>query len=118
MNKEQINYLLNAGFTIEDIMSMSAPAPAPAPAPTPAPAPAPAPMPAPAPVPTPEPAPTPAPAPAPEVTNRDLLVQLAQISNMIAAQNTRTIYTPSITPETGSDILAGLYLGTEGKEGK
>lgn len=106
MNKEQINYLLNAGFTIEDIMSMSAPAPAPAP--TPAPAPAPAPMPAPA----------PAPAPAPEVTNRDLLVQLAQISNMIAAQNTRTIYTPSITPETGSDILAGLYLGTEGKEGK
>ena len=49
MNKEQIEFLLNAGFSMEEIMErFSAPDPAPAPAPTPEPTPAPAPDPLPA----------------------------------------------------------------------
>lgn len=59
MNKEQIEFLLNAGFSMEEIMGrFSAPAPAPehAQPPTPAPAPAPAPEPTPAPAPDPLPA--------------------------------------------------------------
>lgn len=43
MNKEQIEFLLNAGFSMEEIMSrFSAPEPGPAPAPAPEPTPAPA----------------------------------------------------------------------------
>ena len=54
MNKEQIEFLLNAGFSMEEIMErFSAPDPAPAPEPAPAPVPAPEPTPAPAPEPTP-----------------------------------------------------------------
>ena len=45
MNKAQIEFLLNAGFTMEEIMGRFS-APAPAPEPTPAPAPAPDPLPA------------------------------------------------------------------------
>ena len=57
MNKEQIEFLLNAGFSMEEIMErFSAPATAPTPAPEPAPAPTPAPEPAPAPTPDPLPA--------------------------------------------------------------
>ena len=48
MNKEQIEFLLNAGFSMDEIMErFSAPTPAPEPAPAPAPEPAPAPAPAP-----------------------------------------------------------------------
>ena len=44
MNKEQIEFLLNAGFSMDEIMArFSAPAPAPAPAPVPEPAPNPLP---------------------------------------------------------------------------
>ena len=58
MNKEQIEFLLNAGFSMEEIMErFSAPEPTPAPATEPTPAPAPEPAPAPAPEPTPAPAP-------------------------------------------------------------
>ena len=47
MNKEQIEFLLNAGFSMEEIMErFSAPATAPTPAPEPAPAPTPDPLPA------------------------------------------------------------------------
>ena len=47
MNKEQIEFLLNAGFSMEEIMErFSAPDPAPAPEPAPAPVPAPEPTPA------------------------------------------------------------------------
>ena len=52
MNKAQIEFLLNAGFSMDEIMErFSTPEPAPAPAPAPEPAPAPAPEPAPAPTP-------------------------------------------------------------------
>lgn len=54
MNKEQIEFLLDAGFRMDEIMKrFSAPDPAPAPEPAPAPAPAPEPTPAPAPDPLP-----------------------------------------------------------------
>lgn len=54
MNKEQIEFLLDAGFSMDEIMKrFSAPDPAPAPEPAPAPAPAPEPTPAPAPDPLP-----------------------------------------------------------------
>ena len=55
MNKEQIEFLLDAGFSMEEIMMrFSAPAPEPSPAPAPAPAPEPTPAPAPAPAPAPD----------------------------------------------------------------
>ena len=54
MNKEQINFLISAGYSIEEIMQMQ---PAPAADPTPAPAPGADPEPAPAPGADPEPAP-------------------------------------------------------------
>ena len=47
MTKEQIKFLLNAGFTMDEIMAQfAAPAPNPEPAPAPNPEPAPAPLPA------------------------------------------------------------------------
>ena len=47
MNKAQIEFLLNAGYSMDEIMNrFSAPEPAPAPAPDPAPAPTPDPLPA------------------------------------------------------------------------
>ena len=50
MNKAQIEFLLDAGYSMDEIMTrFSAPEPAPAPTPEPAPAPAPNPEPAPAP---------------------------------------------------------------------
>ena len=55
MNKDQIEFLLDAGFSMDEIMKrFSAPDPEPAPAPTPDPEPAPAPAPAPGPAPTPD----------------------------------------------------------------
>lgn len=49
MNKEQIEFMLDAGFSMDEIMKrFSEPAPAPAPGPTPAPAPEPTPDPLPA----------------------------------------------------------------------
>ena len=56
MNKDQIEFLLDAGYSMEEIIGrFSAPAPAPTAAPEPAPAPTPAPEPAPAPAPDPLP---------------------------------------------------------------
>ena len=55
MNKAQIEFLLDAGYSMDEIMTrFSATAPAPEPTPAPAPEPAPAPDPEPAPAPTPD----------------------------------------------------------------
>ena len=98
MNKEQIEFLLDAGFSMEEIMSrFSDPAPSPAPAPTPEPTPAPAPEPTPAPAP--EPTPAPASMAAIERTMNEIAAMLR--TGALAAQ-----FGPP-TPERGvSDILA------------
>ena len=100
MNKEQIEFLLNAGFSMEEIMTrFSTPAPSPAPAPEPTPAPAPEPTPAPAPGPTPAPDQLPASMAAIERTMNEIAAMLR--TGALAAQ-----FGPP-TPDRGvSDILA------------
>ena len=102
MNKEQIEFLLNAGFSMDEIMArFSAPAPAPAPAPEPAPAPAPEPAPAPAPAPVPEPAPNPLPASMAAIESAMNEIAAMLRTGALAAQ-----FGPP-TPDRGvSDILA------------
>ena len=98
MNKAQIEFLLNAGFSMDEIMTRFS---APDPAPEPAPAPAPEPTTAPAPEPSPAPAPDPLPASmaAIERTMNEIAAMLR--TGALAAQ-----FGPP-TPERGvSDILA------------
>lgn len=94
MNKEQIEFLLNAGFSMEEIMErFSAPAPSPAPEPAPSPAPEP----------TPAPAPTPDPLPASMAAIERTMNEIAAMlrTGALAAQ-----FGPP-TPDRGvSDILA------------
>ena len=98
MNKAQIEFLLNAGFTMEEIMGRFS-APAPAPEPTPAPAPEPSPAPAPEPTPAPAPEPLPASMATIERTMNEIAAMLR--TGALAAQ-----FGPP-TPERGvSDILA------------
>ena len=98
MNKEQIEFLLDAGFSMEEIMNrFSAPAPETPPAPAPTPEPAPATTPEPAPAPTPDP--LPASMAAIERTMNEIAAMLR--TGALAAQ-----FGPP-TPERGvSDILA------------
>ena len=98
MNKEQIEFLLDAGFSMDEIMKrFSAPTPGPTPAPAPEPAPAPAPEPAPAPAPAPDQ--LPASMAAIERTMNEIAAMLR--TGALAAQ-----FGPP-TPERGvSDILA------------
>lgn len=98
MNKEQIEFLLNAGFSMEEIMNrFSAPSPEPTPAPAPNPEPTPAPAPEPAPAPTPDP--LPASMAAIERTMNEIAAMLR--TGALAAQ-----FGPP-TPDRGvSDILA------------
>lgn len=92
MNKEQIEFLLDAGFSMEEIMKrFSAPAPAPAPAPEPTPAPAQSPD------------PTPDPPPASMAAIESAMKEIAAMlrTGALAAQ-----FGPA-TPDRGvSDILA------------
>ena len=86
MTKEQIKFLLNAGFTMDEIMAQFA---------------APAPNPEPAPAPNPEPAPAPLPASLAEIENTMNEIAAMLRTGALAAQ-----FGPP-TPERGvSDILA------------
>ena len=96
MNKEQIEFLLNAGFSMEEIMTrFSAPAPEPTPAP--------------APEPTPAPAPGPTPAPAPDQLPASMAAIESAMNEIAAMLRTGALaaqFGPPI-PERGvSDILA------------
>ena len=94
MTKEQIKFLLNAGFTMDEIMAQFA-------APAPNPEPAPAPNPEPAPAPNPEPAPAPLPASLAEIENTMNEIAAMLRTGALAAQ-----FGPP-TPDRGvSDILA------------
>ena len=88
MNKEQVEFLLNAGFSMEEIMArFSAPVPAPEPAPAP----------------VPDPTPTPAPLPASMAAIESAMNEIAAMlrTGALAAQ-----FGPP-TPDRGvSDILA------------
>lgn len=100
MTKEQIKFLLTAGFTMDEIMTQfAAPAPNPEPAPAPNPEPAPAHNPEPAPSPNPEPAPLPASMAAIESAMNEIAAMLR--TGALAAQ-----FGPP-TPDRGvRDILA------------
>ena len=96
MNKEQIEFLLNAGFSMDEIMTrFSAPEPAPAPDPAPAPAP------------TSEPTPTPAPTPDPLPASMAAIERtMNEIAAMLRTGSLAAQFCPP-TPERGvSDILA------------
>lgn len=96
MNKAQIEFLLNAGYSMDEIMNRFS---APAPEPTPAPAPEPTPAPAPEPTPAPTPDPLPASMAAIERTMNEIAAMLR--TGALAAQ-----FGPP-TPDRGvSDILA------------
>lgn len=100
MNKEQIEFLLNAGFSMEEIMNrFSAPAPSPVLVSDPCPPPAPEPAPAPAP----EPAPTPDPLPASMAAIESAMNEIAAMlrTGALAAQ-----FGPPDPERSVSDILA------------
>ena len=102
MNKAQIEFLLNAGYSMDEIMTRFS-APAPAPEPTPAPAPAPEPTPAPAPAPEPTPAPAPDPLPASMAAIESAMNEIAAMlrTGALAAQ-----FGPPDPDRSVSDILA------------
>ena len=110
MNLEDVNKLLDAGFSaafIERIMMPEAPAPAPDPAPAPAPDPAPAPAPDPAPAPAPDPAPGPAPTP----TSQELAAINQKIAELLGAVQQHNILTISReTPPQSPGEIAEAYL--------
>ncbi len=122
MNLEDVNKLLDAGFSaafIERILTQETPAAPAAPA-APAPDTAPAPA-APAPDPAPAPAPDPAPAPAPMPTNPDLAALNQKIAELLGAVQQHNILTISreTPPQSPSDIaeayLTNLINGGEKK---
>ena len=84
MNINDVNNLLDKGFSHDEIMliiNASNPAPAPV---SPEPVPVPEPAPAPVPVPEPAPAPVPAPAPAPvPVQNADIMKGIGELSRNV-----------------------------------
>ena len=102
MNKEQINFLISAGYSIEEIMQMQ---------PEPAADPAPAPVPAADPEPAPEPAadPGPAPAPAADPTTAALLAAVQQLTQAVQLGNIRGTGFPAPQPNrTVEDILCEI----------
>ena len=112
MNKEQINFLISAGYSIEEIMQMQ---PKPAADPAPAPAPATDPDPAPAAATDPDPAPAaatdpgPAPAPAADPTTAALLASVQQLTQAVQLGNIRGTGFPSPQPNrTVEDILGEI----------
>lgn len=96
MNKEQITFLMNAGYSLDEIMQMQQPAPDPAPDPAPA------------------PDPTPDPAPAPESTEQNAQIQqlsaaVAQLTQLVQRQNIGGMQFGSPQPDrTVDDILAEI----------
>lgn len=98
MNKEQITFLMNAGYSLDEIMQMQQPAPDPKPDPEPAPA----------------PDPTPDPAPAPVNTEQNAQIQqlsaaVAQLTQLVQRQNIGGMQFGSPQPDrTVDDILAEI----------
>ena len=92
MNKEQINFLISAGYSIEEIMQMQ---PAPAADPTPAPAPG--------------ADPEPAPEPAEDPTTAALLAAVQQLTQAVQLGNIRGTGFPAPQPDrTVEDILGEI----------
>ena len=81
-SKEQITFLMNNGFSLDEIMQMNQPDPTPAPQPDPEPAPAPQP--------DPEPAPAPQPT-APQDGTAQILQALAGLTQAVQMQNIRQV---------------------------
>ena len=102
MNKEQINFLISAGYSIEEIMQMQ-----PAPAADSAPAPAPAADPEPAPEPAADPESKPAPAADP--TTAALLAAVQHLTQAVQLGNIRGTGFPAPQPDrTVEDILGEI----------
>ena len=104
MNKEQINFLISAGYSIDEIMQMQhAPAAASAPAPAPAADPEPAPAPAPASDPESQPA------PAADPTTAALLAAVQQLTQAVQLGNIRgTGFPAPQSDRTVEDILGEI----------
>lgn len=106
MNKEQINFLLQAGYSIAEIMQMQS-APAVDPEPTPAPAPDADPEPAPAPAHAADPEAQPA--PAEDHTTAALLAAVQQLTQAVQLGNIRGTGFPAPQPDrTVEDVLGEI----------
>lgn len=99
MNKEQITFLMNAGFSMDEIMQMQNPSHDPQPAPQPAP----------------QPDPEPAPQPAPQQPNqteqqiRQLTQAVADLTALVQKNNITGMQFGSPQPERSvDDILAEI----------
>lgn len=103
MNKEQITFLMGAGYTLEEIMQMQTPQPAPDPQPEPQSAPDPKPEPQPAPDPKPEPQPD------QSAQIQQLSAAVAQLTKLVQNSNITGMQFGSPQPErTVNDILAEI----------
>lgn len=99
MTKEQITFLMNSGYSLDEIMQMQQPTPEPAPDPQPAPAPDPA----------------PAPAPAPDGSGQNEQIQqlsaaVAQLTQLVQRQNIGGMQFGSPEPERTVDDILGEII--------
>ena len=110
MKFEQIQSLMNYGFTPDQIMALARdePIPPPEPAPDPEPAPAPDPVPVP-PAPDPEPSPAPDPKPSPEIES--LREDIKKLTATIQSQNIRTLSVDKVSdPEAETDKIMAEFI--------
>lgn len=107
MNKEQITFLMNAGFSMDEIMQMQNPShdPQPAPQPDPEPAPQPAPQPE-----------APAPEPSPQDQQiRQLTQAVADLTALVQKNNITGMQFGAPQPERSVDDILAEIINPPGK---
>lgn len=115
MNKEQITFLMNAGYSLDEIMQMQNPSHDPQPAPQPDPEPAPQPDPQPDPQPAPQPN---QPAPQPNQTEqqiRQLTQAVADLTALVQKNNITGMQFGSPQPERSVDDILAEIINPPGK---
>lgn len=108
MNKEQITFLMNAGFSMDEIMRMQNPSHDPQPAPQPDPQPDP----------QPEPQPDPQPAPQPNQTDqqiRQLTQAVADLTALVQKNNITGMQFGAPQPERSVDDILAEIINPPGK---
>lgn len=106
MNKEQITFLMNAGYSLDEIMQMQNPSPNPQPAPQPDPEPAP------------QPDPQPEPAQQPNQTEqqiRQLTQAVADLTALVQKNNITGMQFGAPQPERSVDDILAEIINPPGK---
>ena len=115
MNKEQITFLMNAGFSMDEIMQMQNPSHDPQPDPEPAPQPDPEPAPQPDPQPAPQPE-APAPEPSPQDQRiRQLTQAVADLTALVQKNNITGMQFGAPQPERSVDDILAEIINPPGK---